>query len=147
MAVKVGISFLPHHRGLPEPTRMTEGSSGYDLCAACSDKLIIRPGDTRMVPTGVTLSVPPGYEAQIRPRSGLALKKQIGILNSPGTVDSDYRGEVGVIIHNFGETDFTVRRGDRIAQMVICSLPDASLEVREELSGTARGEGGFGHTG
>lgn len=147
MAVKVGISFLPHHRGLPEPTRMTEGSSGYDLCAACSDEVIIRPGDTRMVPTGVTLSVPPGYEAQIRPRSGLALKKQIGILNSPGTVDSDYRGEVGVIIHNFGETDFTVRRGDRIAQMVICSLPDASLEVREELSGTARGEGGFGHTG
>ena len=147
MSVKVGISFLPHHRGLPAPSRMTEGSSGYDLSAACSDEMTIRPGDTRMVPTGIMLSVPPGYEAQIRPRSGLALKEGIGILNSPGTVDSDYRGEVGVILHNFGKTDFTVNRGDRIAQMVICSLPDASLEVHEQLSGTARGRGGFGHTG
>ncbi|MBD3178352.1 MAG: dUTP diphosphatase, partial [Candidatus Latescibacteria bacterium] len=94
---------------------MTEGSSGYDLRAACEKDMIIGPGETRMVPTGLKLSVPPGFEAQIRPRSGLALKNEIGILNSPGTIDSDYRGEVGIILHNFGDSGFTVNRGDRIA--------------------------------
>jgi len=147
LEIKVGISYLSHYGDLPRPSRMTSGSSGYDLCAACQKDIVIGPGETSMVPTGVKLSVPRNYEAQIRPRSGLALKKRVGILNSPGTVDSDYRGEVGVILHNFGDEDFTVRRGDRIAQMVICQLPETVLEEQEELSGTSRGEGGFGHTG
>jgi dUTP pyrophosphatase len=147
LAVKVGISYLPHYGDLPKPSRMTSGSSGYDMHAACKEDIIIRPGETAMVPTGVRLAVPANFEAQIRPRSGLALKKRVGILNSPGTVDSDYRGEVGIILHNFGDREFTVRRGDRIAQMVICELPEARLEEHEELSGTSRGDGGFGHTG
>jgi dUTP pyrophosphatase len=132
---------------MPKPDRMTRGSSGYDLRAACQGDIVIEPGGTRMIPTGLRLSVPQNYEAQIRPRSGLALKSRIGILNSPGTIDSDYRGEVGILLHNFGESEFTVARGDRIAQMVICQLPEAVLEEQEELSSTSRGEGGFGHTG
>ena len=147
MKVSIEIRYLPHHEGLPPIARMTGGSSGYDLHAACVEDVIIEPGKAVLVPAGFEMAVPPGYEAQVRPRSGLALRERIGLLSSPGTIDSDYRGEVGVILFNFGESDFTVRRGDRIAQMVICSLPDAELIEADVLESTERGPGGFGHTG
>ncbi len=145
--VTVEIRYLPHHDGLSPLARMTEGSSGFDLQAACSGDVVIEPGSAILVPAGFEMAVPPGYEAQVRPRSGLALKSRIGLLNSPGTIDSDYRGEVGVILFNFGDEDFTVRRGDRIAQMVVCSLPETELVETERLDSTERGPGGFGHTG
>lgn len=147
MGIEVGIRYLPHHEGLPPPERMTGGSSGFDIRAACAGDIVIRPGEARLVPTGFELSIPAGFEAQVRPRSGLALRSRIGLLNSPGTIDSDYRGEVGVILFNFGEEEFTVSRGDRIAQMVFASLPGVALAEREALDGTGRGGGGFGHTG
>ena len=100
-----------------------------------------------VIPAGFELSIPPGYEAQVRPRSGLALKSRIGLLNSPGTIDSDYRGEIGVILFNFGDSDYTVRRGDRIAQMIFSRVPDVALVELSELDATTRGPGGFGHTG
>lgn len=146
MDIEVGIRYLPHHEGLPPPVRMTEGSSGFDVRAACIDPVVIGPGEARLVPAGFELSIPRGFEAQVRPRSGLALRSRIGLLNSPGTIDSDYRGEVGVILFNFGEEDFTVARGDRIAQIVFASLPGVVLAERGTLDGTARGAGGFGHT-
>jgi dUTP pyrophosphatase len=145
--VTITIRYLPHHAGLPPVERMTEGSSGFDLHAACDGEIVVEPGKAALVPAGFEMAMPRGYEAQIRPRSGLALKSRIGLLNSPGTIDSDYRGEVGVILFNFDETDFIVRRGDRIAQMVICSLPEAELVESDILEGTERGPGGFGHTG
>jgi len=147
MKVSVEIRYLPHHEGLPPVARMTAGSSGFDISAACVDDVVIEPGKTALVPAGFEIAVPAGFEAQIRPRSGLALKSRIGLLNSPGTVDSDYRGEVGVILFNLGEESFTVSRGARIAQMVICSLPDAELTEADALESTERGPGGFGHTG
>lgn len=146
-AITVEIMYLPHHDGLPPLARMTEGSSGFDLQAACTGDVVIGPGSVVLVPAGFEMAVPPGYEVQVRPRSGLALKSRIGLLNSPGTIDSDYRGEVGVILFNFGDEDFTVRRGDRIAQMVVCSLPETELVETERLDSTERGPGGFGHTG
>ena len=126
---------------------MTPGSSGFDICAACQGDTAVQPGDAAIIPSGFELSIPKGYEAQIRPRSGLALKKKIGLLNSPGTIDSDYRGEVGVIIYNFGKEDFIVRRGARIAQIVFCRLPEIELIEMDCLDTTSRGQGGFGHTG
>jgi dUTP pyrophosphatase len=147
LKVRVEIRYLPHHEGLPPVARMTGGSSGFDLHASCGEDVVINPGKAVLVPAGFEMSVPPGFEAQVRPRSGLALRERIGLLNSPGTIDSDYRGEVGVILFNFGEEDFTVRRGDRIAQMVICSLPEAELVETDALESTERGPGGFGHTG
>ncbi len=145
--VKVEIRYLPHHEKLPPLARMTGGSSGFDLHAACEGDMVVEPGKVVLVPAGFEMALPAGFEAQVRPRSGLALKSRIGLLNSPGTIDSDYRGEVGVILFNFGAEDFTVHRGDRIAQMVICSLPETELVEIEVLEGTARGPGGFGHTG
>ena len=126
---------------------MTEGSSGFDLHAACEEDIVVEPGRVALVPAGFEMAVPRGYEAQVRPRSGLALKSRIGLLNSPGTIDSDYRGEVGVILFNFGDEDFIVSRGDRIAQMIVCSIPDTMLVETEVLDSTVRGPGGFGHTG
>ncbi len=126
---------------------MTGGSSGFDILAACKDEIVIRSGAVRLVPAGFELSIPAGYEAQVRPRSGLALKKGIGLLNGPGTIDSDYRGEVKVILFNFGEADHVVRRGDRIAQLVFARVPEVTLVELAELDPTARGPGGFGHTG
>jgi dUTP pyrophosphatase len=145
--VEISVRYLPHHDGLPPLDRMTGGSSGFDVHAACADEIAIGPGKAALVPAGFEIAVPGGFEAQIRPRSGLALNHRVGLLNSPGTIDSDYRGEVGVILFNFGEEDFMVRRGDRIAQMVICSLPDVRLIESSRLDPTARGSGGFGHTG
>ena len=143
----VGICYLPHHSELPAPCRATEGSAGYDIYAACDESVVIKPGDVKIVPSGFKLAVPRGHEVQVRPRSGLALNNRIGVLNSPGTIDSDYRGEVGVILYNFGSGKFVVRRGDRIAQFVICKLPDACLVELDQLDATKRGDGGFGHTG
>lgn len=132
---------------LPIPRYATEHSAGMDICAAVEGDVVLKPAETALIPTGFAIAVPEGYEAQIRPRSGLAVKHQIGILNSPGTIDSDYRGEVKVILTNFGKVDFTVRRGERIAQLVITPYTRAVWEERESLDDTGRGAGGFGHTG
>lgn len=145
--VEIAIIYLSHRDGLPPIEKMTDGSSGFDIVAACEDEIVIPPGRASLVPSGFKLSIPRGFEAQVRPRSGLALKQRIGLLNSPGTIDSDYRGEVGVIMFNFGDEDFVARRGDRIAQLVFCPIPGIRLVVKEELDDTARGPGGFGHTG
>lgn len=129
------------------PAYETEGSSGMDIRAWIENDIILEPGDIKLVPTGISISVPPGYEAQIRPRSGLALKHGIGLVNSPGTIDSDYRGEIGIIMANFGKEPFTIRRGDRIAQMVIAKICHARILEVNDLDSTTRGDGGFGHSG
>ena len=144
---EVLITTLPHARDLELPSYATERSVGMDLAAAVEDDLIIEPGRSVLVPTGLSMAVPEGYEAQIRPRSGLALDHGITIPNSPGTVDPDYRGEVKVIVHNLGVSPFRVTRGMRIAQMVIVPAVQAELKVVDELPPTGRGEGGFGHSG
>ncbi len=132
---------------IPLPSYATEGSAGMDICAAVDSDMVLEPGQTALVPSGFAIALPQGYEAQVRPRSGLAIKHQVGILNAPGTIDSDYRGEVKVILTNFGAKDFVVRRGDRIAQLVIATYARAAWEERDELDQTGRGSGGFGHTG
>lgn len=129
------------------PQYATEGSAGLDLCAAVDGEIRIQPHETSLIPTGFAIELPLGYEAQIRPRSGLALKHQVGILNSPGTIDSDYRGEVKIILSNFGKEPFTIRRGDRIAQMVVSRYTRVEWEEVKQVNDTARGAGGFGHTG
>lgn len=131
----------------PLPRYETEGASGMDLRASLEHDLVIPPGEYRLVPTGIAISMPKGLEAQIRPRSGLALRYGVGLLNSPGTIDSDYRGEIGVILFNFGQRPFVVKDGDRVAQMVFSRVLKARLEEVQELDRTERGEGGFGHTG
>lgn len=137
----------PQVTDIPLPSYATTGSAGIDIYAAVEDKLVIPPNQTRLVPTGFQIELPQGYEAQIRPRSGLAINHNIGILNSPGTIDSDYRGEVKVILRNFGNTDFVVRRGDRIAQMVVAPYVRVTWEEVKRIEETERGNGGFGHTG
>ena len=129
------------------PKYETEGSSGMDLSANVDDEIIINPGETSIIPTGLALSIPTGYEVQIRPRSGLAAKKKISVLNTPGTIDSDYRGEIKVILINLGKEIFKVIKGLRIAQMVVCPIVKAKFEEVENLSETNRGTGGFGSTG
>jgi dUTP pyrophosphatase len=129
------------------PIYATDGSAGMDVCAAIDTELRISPLETKLIPTGFSIELPNGYEAQIRPRSGLALKSQIGILNSPGTIDSDYRGEVKILLTNFGQEPFIVKRGDRIAQMVIHRYTRVEWEKVDQVNATARGAGGFGHTG
>ena len=143
------IKRLAHNSELPLPAYETADSAGMDLRAAVpqDEPLIIRPGDRHAVPTGLAMAIPRGFEGQVRPRSGLALKSGITCLNTPGTVDSDYRGEVKVILINLGAEDFTVRRGDRIAQMVISPVIQASVAEVTDLDETARGAGGFGSTG
>ena len=141
------VEVLEHGRGLPLPARATEGSSGVDLRAAVTENTIILPGNTLLVPTGMVVSIPEGFEWQIRPRSGNALRYGITVLNSPGTIDSDYRGEVGVILANLGREPFIVRRGDRIAQAVLAPVHAPIMRVVERLDSTDRGDGGFGHTG
>ena len=137
----------PDNYNLPLPAYETKGSSGMDIRAWTEEEIILRPGDIRLVPTGISISIPQGYEAQIRPRSGLALKHGIGLVNSPGTIDSDYRGEIGIIMVNFGKEPFIIRRGDRIAQMVIARIYQARILEVEDLESTVRGDGGFGHSG
>jgi len=135
---------------LPLPAFATDGSAGLDLRAAIESELVIAPGERALVPTGFALAIPPGYEGQVRPRSGLALHSGVTLANSPGTIDADYRGEVAVILVNLGHEPFRVRRGERIAQLVIAAVERPALkEVAEafELGPTPRGDGGFGHTG
>ncbi len=145
--VTVKIKRMDAHRDIPLPCYETDGAVGMDLRAAVDKTVTLNPGEIRLIPTGFKVSIPQGYEAQIRPRSGLALKHGIGMVNSPGTIDADYRGEVGVIMINWGEEPFTVHRGDRVAQMIITQVFRAGLLEVEELEATGRGEGGFGHSG
>ncbi|MBN9511015.1 MAG: dUTP diphosphatase [Alphaproteobacteria bacterium] len=147
MKVPVQVRRLPHAEGLPLPTYATAGAAGMDLIAAVSTPLTISPGERVLVPTGLTIALPSGYELQVRPRSGLALKHGIVLPNSPGTVDEDYRGELLVIVMNAGPTPFVVERGMRIAQAVVAPVVRAVWQEVDELPGTARGEGGFGSTG
>lgn len=143
--VRVRLLRLPHGEGLPLPARATPGSAGCDLCAAVEAEL--EPGDRVLIPTGFAIALPEGYEAQVRPRSGLALKHGIVLPNAPGTIDADYRGELQVILMNAGSLPFRVRRGDRIAQLVVAPVARAEFEEVEVLDPTERGAGGFGHTG
>lgn len=147
--VRVGIVQLPHAVGLPLPAYQTPGSAGLDLLAALPPDapLSIPPGARALVPTGLVLELPAGHEAQIRPRSGLALRHGVTVLNSPGTIDADYRGEVQVILINLGPDTFAVRRGDRIAQMIVGPFAQAGLVTVDAVGGTERGAGGFGSTG
>jgi len=140
---------LAHAHGLPLPAYETNGAAGMDLRAAVEDDapIVLKPGARVMAPTGLAFAVPPGFEAQVRPRSGLAAKAGVTCLNTPGTIDSDYRGEVKVILINLGEEDFTIRRGDRIAQLVIAPVTQSSWSLVASLDETARGAGGFGSTG
>lgn len=145
--LKVKVKRLPHLAELPLPSRQSAGSSGVDLYACIEGDLVLASGESALVPTGIVVEVPRGYEAQVRPRSGLALNRGVTVLNSPGTVDSDYRGEVGVILINHGSEEVTIRRGERVAQMVFCAVCDPIIEEAECLEETGRGAGGFGHTG
>ena len=138
---------LENNQDLPLPSYQSDGSSGLDLRAAVAKELVLQPGDIEFIPTGLAVSIPTGYEAQIRPRSGLALEYGLGFVNSPGTIDSDYRGEIGIIAINWGKEPLTIKRGDRIAQMVINKVSKAIVEESKDLDNTERGEGGFGHTG
>ena len=142
---KIKIKKLSNEVSIPKYE--TPGSSGMDLSACIEQDVIINPGDKAIIPTGFSLSIPEGYEVQIRPRSGLAAKKGITVLNTPGTIDSDYRGEIKVILINFDKNKFTVKNGERIAQMVVCPVEQVDMEEVEELSETGRGAGGFGSTG
>jgi dUTP pyrophosphatase len=132
---------------LPFPEYMSPGASGLDLPAAIEGEVILAPGEIRLIPTGLALAIPPGYEGQVRPRSGLALKHGIGLINSPGTIDSDYRGEIGIALINLGQKPFTLRRGDRLAQLVINRIYHAVIRVVDDLDQTDRADGGFGHSG
>ena len=146
-ALEIQVKVHPHFEGLSLPSYATEGSSGFDLCAACEEPVVLAPGQRALVPTGISLSLPKGIEAQIRPRSGLAIKHGITLLNTPGTIDEDYRGEIKVILINLGQEHFIVQRGMRIAQAVIAEVVKAKLLAVDNLDATARGSGGFGHTG
>lgn len=146
-SVTVAVTTLPHAGNMDLPAYATEHAAGMDLCAAVSNDVILQPGQRTLIPTGLSIALPEGYEAQIRPRSGLALKNGITVLNSPGTIDADYRGEVQVILANLGTEAFTVTRGMRIAQMVVAQYSRVTWQQAETLSTTARGAGGFGSTG
>jgi len=145
--VTVAISTLPHAQNMGLPAYATEHAAGMDLCAAVAQDVILQPGQRTLIPTGLSIALPEGYEAQIRPRSGLALKNGLTVLNSPGTIDADYRGEVQVILANLGADAFTITRGMRIAQMVVAKYSRVEWQETKELSATARGAGGFGSTG
>jgi dUTP pyrophosphatase len=143
----IKIKRLIHGQGVPLPVKMTEHAAGFDLHAAVESPVELKPGQVTLVPCGFAMAIPPGYEAQIRPRSGLASKHGIAPVNTPGTIDSDYRGEVRVPLINHGSDAFTIERGMRIAQMVIAAVPLVELAEVDELDETGRGSGGFGHTG
>ena len=145
--LRLQVRRLPGSEDIALPEYETEGASGLDLRAAVKEELTLHPGEIRLVPTGLAVSIPPGYEGQIRPRSGLALRYGIGMVNSPGTIDSDYRGEIGLVVVNWGREPFVIKRGDRVAQMVIAAVSKAEVVEVDDLESTARGEGGFGHSG
>ena len=148
-AIKIDIRQLPHGEGLALPAYQSAHAAGLDLLAAVPEAapLVLGPGQRALVPTGLTIALPPGHEAQVRPRSGLAAKHGVTVLNAPGTVDADYRGEIGVLLINHGDAPFAIHRGERIAQMVIAAVVRAELALATELSATERGSGGFGSTG
>ena len=145
--ITLDVQRLPHGAELPLPEPATELAAGVDLVAAIEDSITLAPGERQIIPTGLAIALPPGHEAQIRPRSGLAAKNGITLVNSPGTIDADYRGEIGAILINHGQESFTVERGMRIAQMVIAPVTGFTWNEQEELSKTDRGAGGFGSTG
>lgn len=145
--ITVKVKRLASAEGLSLPTRMTAQAAGFDLPAAVADPVVLRPGDIGLVPCGFAMALPPGYEAQVRPRSGLASRHGVTLVNSPGTIDSDYRGEIQVPLINLGPADFTVERGMRIAQMLVMPVPAVELIEVDKLDETDRGAGGFGHTG
>ena len=143
----VHIKRLGNNADVPLPRRMTDHAAGYDVSAAVAENVVLQPGDIRLIPCGFAMALPLGYEAQLRPRSGLASKYGVSMINTPGTIDADYRGEVQVAMVNHGRQPFTVERGMRIAQMVIKKIPAVQWVEVEELDATSRGSGGFGHTG
>ena len=145
--VRVMVKRLEGQEDLALPSYETAGSSGMDLRAAVREKTVLNPGDIMLIPTGLAVAVPQGFEAQIRPRSGLALNHGIGMVNAPGTIDSDYRGEIRLILINWGQDPFEIKRGDRIAQMVVTRVSRAELVETKDLEQTSRGSGGFGHSG
>lgn len=147
--MKVAIRLLPNADGLPSPAYASEGAAGVDLYAALApgQKLVLEPGARDLIPTGLSIALPPGYEGQVRPRSGLAAAHGVTVLNSPGTIDSDYRGEIKAILINLGAQAFEIVRGMRIAQLIIAQAPQATLVVVDDLDATERGAGGFGSTG
>jgi len=146
-ALSVAILRLPHGHDLPLPSYATAESAGMDLIAAVADAIALEPGERTLVPTGIAIALPQGFEAQVRPRSGLALKFGVTTLNTPGTIDADYRGEIGVILINHGQERVTIKRGDRIAQLVVAPVTRVAWDPRDSLDGTARGAGGFGSSG
>jgi len=145
--MRVRVRRLGHAAGLPLPGRASAGSAGLDLRAAVTERTVLQPGERILVPTGLVLEIPPGFEGQIRPRSGLAIRHGVTVVNAPGTVDSDYRGEVAVALVNLGAEPFAIARGDRIAQLVVARVEAVELEEVGELSDSDRGAGGFGSTG
>jgi len=145
--VRIVIKRLRNNQPLSLPQYMTEGSSGMDLFASLENDVTLQPGERRMIPTAISVAIPEGFEGQVRPRSGLALRNGIGIINAPGTIDADYRGEIGVLLINFGKEPVTLHHGDRIAQLVISRVFRAVWEEAEDLPPSSRQAGGFGHTG
>ena len=145
--IEVKIKRLPNGAGVPLPARMTEHAAGFDVSAAVAEATVLEPGDIRLIPCGFAMAVPHGYEAQVRPRSGLSSKHGVTMVNAPGTIDSDYRGEVHIPLINLGRAPFTIERGMRIAQMLILPVPGSEMVEVQELGETSRGHGGFGHTG
>ncbi|MFC1560253.1 dUTP diphosphatase [Candidatus Margulisiibacteriota bacterium] len=144
---KVFIKRLSNGDGVSLPKYMSEKAAGMDVCAAVEKEVSLKPGERKLIPTGFSMALPHRFEAQVRPRSGLAIKKGVSLVNTPGTIDEDYRGEVGIIMINHGQEDFVIKRGDRIAQMVINHVPEVILEEVNELPESKRSSGGFGHTG
>ena len=145
--IEIKVKRLEGQEDIALPAYETDGSSGMDLRAAVDEEIVLNPGEIKLIPTGLAVSVPPGFEIQTRPRSGLALKHGIGMVNSPGTIDSDYRGEIKLIMINWGRSPFVIRRGDRIAQMLVSSVARAHVKEVADLDQTSRGDGGFGHSG
>ncbi len=147
MTVTIAVLRLPEGAGLPLPSYMSAGAAGADVCAAVAMPIVLPPGERALIPAGFALEIPEGYEVQVRPRSGLALRAGVTLLNSPGTIDSDYRGPVGVLLANFGREPFTVQRGDRIAQLIVAPVARAVFAECDAFIGSTRGHGGFGSTG
>ncbi len=145
--MRVALQRLPQGNGLPVPGYMSEHAAGADLAAAVREQITLLPGARALVPTGFSIALPPGYEAQVRPRSGLAVRFGITCLNAPGTIDADYRGEICVVLANFGAEPVVINRGDRIAQLVVAPVSRARFEIVDDLPPTVRGDGGFGSTG
>jgi dUTP pyrophosphatase len=145
--VRIVIKKLPGNEDIPLPRYMTPHASGMDIHAAVAEDMVLNPGEAKLIPTGISIAIPEGFEGQVRPRSGLALRHGVSVLNTPGTIDADYRGEVGIILINLGKDPFVVKRGDRIAQLTVNKVYQARLELASDLTGTERNEGGFGHSG